>query len=202
MEVEYNDLVRVTEETKFLICHFDCTMVDVSKVSDDTFKLFSAVLDVRIGHLNRLEHVCLLLELLFLDLEVLDSVCKVRAFDLLTSVVFDFMSCFGDILSAEMDQTEVLFEVLLLPKDTCFFYLERFYVLQLDFSLLAEDFLDDLFEVFVDLSHDLYLSLLDLLPEIVSLVKQEFCSTTECFQILDDFLAIFLQYVDYNIQHI
>ena len=145
-----------------------------------------------ISHLDGLEHVRLLLQLLFLDLEILDSVCKIRSLDLLPSEVLDFMRRLGYIFPAEVDQAQVLLEVLLLSHDPRFFYLQRFHVFQLDFCLFAKDLSDDLLEVVVNLSHDFDLAVFHLLPQIVSLVKQEFSSATECLQVLHHFLAILL----------
>ena len=92
-------------------------------ISDATFELFCAILNVWVCHLNWLKHICLLLKLFLLSLEVLHAVCEFRALDLFTSVILDLFRCLLDILSAELYQAQVLLEIFLLTLDTSFFNL-------------------------------------------------------------------------------
>ena len=59
----------------------------------------------------------------------------------------------------------MLLKIFLLANYSCFFYLKRLYVFQLDLRLFAKNLTDYSFKVVVDLSHYFNLTLLDLIPQ-------------------------------------
>ena len=87
----------------------------------------------------------------------------------------------------------MLVKVFLLPHYARFFYLESLCVLELDFSALLQDHMDDPIKVFIDLRHDFNLALLHFLPQICSLVNQILGAPSQRLKIAHDLFAIFLQ---------
>ena len=90
----------------------------------------------------------------------------------------------------------MLVKVFLLSHDSCLFNLEGFGVFEFDFGPFLEDHVDDSVEVFVDLRHDLYLALFDLLTQLGALADKELGPATQRFQILNYLGSVFLQDVN------
>ena len=196
MQIEHDDLVGVTKEAKLLICHFYGAMVYTCHVFDAHLEFLGVELNLRVCHLNRLECVSLLSQRFFLILEVLNPVGKITAFDLLTTEIVNLLARFRHVLPAEPNQAQVLVKVFLLSHNSCLFNLERFSVLKFDFGPFLQDHMDDSVEVFVNLCHDLYLALFDLLTQLRALADKELGPATQRLQILNYLGSVFLQDVN------
>ena len=121
MQVKHDDLVRISKETELFVRHLDRSMVNLSHILDAVLQFACVEFDLRVGHRDRLEGICLRRQRLFLVLEVIDSIGQVRSFDLLASVIVDFCASLIDVLLAETYQAQMLLKVLLLAHDTCLF---------------------------------------------------------------------------------
>ena len=139
-------------------------------VFDTHLQLLSVEFNLGIGHLDGLEGVSLLSQCFFLVLEVLDPVGYFRSFYLLTAEIIDLLTRLQDIFLAKTDQAQMFVKVLLLSHNPRLLNLERFGVLELDLCAFLQYHVDDSVEVLVDLSHDLHLALLDILPQLCALL--------------------------------
>ena len=125
MDVQYNDLVRISKEAQFLVGHLHCAMVYVSQIFDHRAKLLGAVLYLGVGDVDLLQLVYFLAQFLLLCLEIFHSVCQVRSLDLLALVILDFHGRLGHILSTKGNQALVLLKVLHLLVDSGLLQFDR-----------------------------------------------------------------------------
>ena len=89
-------------------------MVNIRHVFYQGLKLAGVELDLRVGHVDRLEGIRLLGKRLLLVFEVLNAICQVGSFDLSAFKVVDLGARLNNILLAEAYKAEMLIKVFLL----------------------------------------------------------------------------------------
>lgn len=166
MQVEHDYFVCVPEEAQFFVRHLHGSMVNGRYPSDGGLKFLWGELNLRVGYRDSLQLFSLRLQLFLLPLEVFETVAQVGAFDLLSTVALDFLGCIEQILPAKGYETQMLFKVLLLSRNSGFFELESIAVLELDLCLFEQDLLHDFLEVLVNALHDFYLVLLHIFGQL------------------------------------
>ena len=77
----------------------------------------------------------------------------------------------------------MLVEIFLLTHNSGLLNLERFSILELDFSALLQHHMDDSIKILIDLSHDLDFALFNFLPQLGALSDEELCSSAQRIQV-------------------
>jgi len=96
----------------------------VSNVFERFLEILEVDLESGVCDAHLVEFLGLVLKLLLLALEVFELVCDLGSLDLLALVLLELLSGLNDGLPAEVDQTQVLLEVLLLRVDLGQFLVE------------------------------------------------------------------------------
>ena len=195
VHIKYHYFVCISEKTNLFVGHFDCSVVNLRELLDGLVHLICAKFNLRVGHLNWAQLFSLTVQFFFLALEIVKPVADVAPFYLLSSEVFYFTCCFLDIILAKLNQTEVLLKVFLLTQHPGLLNFESVGVLELYFSLFYQNLLDYSFKILVDMLHDFDLSSLHFFPKIKSLINQNFRPLGQIFQILHNFISVFLKYI-------
>ena len=124
MNIEDYNLVSIAEKANLLVCHLYCAVMHLGKQLDCVFQFLSVELNLRISHLDGRQFFSLTVKLLLLPFEIFQTVANVTSFNLLASEVFNLASCLLHVIFAKLNQTQVLFKVLLLPMKTSFLHFQ------------------------------------------------------------------------------
>ena len=77
MQIQYDHLVCVAKEAQLFVGHLDRSMVYIGHVLDRVLQLAGVELNLRVGHVDRLEGVRLRSQRFLLVLEIIDAIGQV-----------------------------------------------------------------------------------------------------------------------------
>ena len=92
----------------------------------------------------------------------------------------------------------MFFKVFLFPINSSLLYLQSIGVAQFYLSFLKHKLLADPIKIVVYLLHNFYFASFDLLAQLVPLLNELIRFIAHIFEVLNDFVPVFLQNVNYN----